>query len=300
AYGVGHRWNPSDDGNSIVYNGVDPRYTDFLDFSKSIYDCGGLGVYEEYWQEDRNKQIATGDAVFVTSPAELVETDFVPALEAVDLDWHDTLGFMPYVTGPNGNKATDTSMGKAGSFIFIPAYMEEQAVETIKFVDKLFEDDFIMDTYYGVEGETFEYAEDGTPYLIVDSNELPYGSPGAYMMASYDIKDAKSFPYKYQYFADKYEAGEDIGANMTAMVEMNTEDARDVTNQNIGDKAILLQETGNQSQCMEQKIVEFTDFYVTGRETDFSALEEYINNTCNFQAVNEEMNDWYTNVYLKS
>lgn len=294
AYGVGYWWNEDENGD-LKYIADDPRYLDYLKYAKQMYDCGGYGDdYETITQEDRDTRFINGDTVFLTNPYYFADEQ-ATGFEAIDKKWSDVVGLQSLIIGPDGHKSTETYQGKATRYTIIPKYMEPYAKQTIEFVNKLYEDEFIINAYYGVEGETFEYDEDGIPYLIVPENELPLGDGIYYKIGGYDKLDKKSFQAQLNSYRERYEAGEELSPATIAFLEAHTDEAIAAETQDPMGAALTLTKWPEQRACLADKITLFSDLYITGAKTDedYAALKDDINNTCAFEEVYQEVNDWY-------
>ncbi len=295
SFGVGRTWNEKD--GSIEYFGLDDRYLDFLKMGNEIYECGGYGNdYETISQDDRNARFIQGDAVFLTAPyweAEL-QSD---GLEAEGLKWEDVVGIQAVIEGPDGHKSSSLDGGASYFYTFIPSYMEPYAAQTVQFVDKLYEDDFIYDAFYGVEGETYILSDDGVP-IVLPGAEMPYGSGNWFKVGDFDVLARESFLGELEYKQDQLDAGEDLDPKSRAEL-MSNEQGMEYGVPDVMGPATTLELWGEQQDCANNKVYEFGDLYVTGKKTeeDFMALGDDLRNSCNMDAVNEEVQTWYKEYY---
>lgn len=294
SFGVGYWWNDLD--GTATYFGTDDRYLDFLNMAKGIYDCGGYGNdYETISQDDRNSRFIQGDAVFLTAP--YWEADLqAEGLEAEGLNWADVVGIQSVVEGPDGHKSAQLDGGASYDYTFIPTYMEPYAKQTIEFVNKLYEEDFIMQAYYGVEGETYMYNDDGTPFVLPNV-DTPYGDGSWYKIGDFDILEHESYLADMEYKQQQLDDGVDLDAKSRAELESNS--AQDVGINDPMGAAITLTNWNENQECANNKVLEFGDLYITGKKTeeDFAALEEDLNNSCNFEATTTEVQEWYSEYY---
>ncbi len=291
SFGVGYWWNEKD--GSLEYFGLDDRYLDFLNMGKEIYDCGGYGNdYETISQDDRNSRFIKGDAVFLTAP--YWEADLqAEGLEAEGLKWEDVVGVEAIIEGPDNHKSAQLDGGSSYVYTFIPTYMEPYAKQTIEFVNKLYEDDFIYDAYYGVEGETYIFNDEGVP-IVLPGAEMPYGDGNWYKIGDFDTMMHESFLGELEYKQEQLDAGEDLDAKSRAELMSNDSGMEYGITDPMG-AAITLELWGEQQDCANNKVLEFGDLYVTGKKTedDFVALGDDLRNSCNMDAVSEEVNTWY-------
>lgn len=290
SFGVGYWWN--EDNKTLEYFGTDDRYLDFLNMSKEIYDCGGYGNdYETISQDDRNERFIQGDAVFLTAP--YWEADLQSeGLAAEGLNWEDVVGVQSVVKGPNGNESAQLDGGASYDYTFIPTYMEPYAKQTIEFVNKLYEDDFIMQAFYGVEGETFEYNDEGVPFVLPNA-EPPYGDGSWYKIGDFDKLEHESYLADMEYKQEQLDAGVDLDAKSRA--ELLSNEGADVGVNDPTSSAVTLDNWNDQQECANNKVLEFGDLYITGKKTedDFALLGEDLSNSCGFDAVTAEVQAWY-------
>lgn len=294
SFGVGYWWNDLD-GNA-EYFGTDSRYLDFLNMAKSIYDCGGYGNdYETITQDDRNSRFIQGDSVFLTAP--YWEADLQSdGLEAEGLNWEDVVGVQSVVKGPDGHESAQLDGGASYDYTFIPSYMAPYAVQTISFVNKLYEDDFILNAYYGVEGETFLYSDDGVPFVLPDV-DTPYGDGSWYKLGDFDKLAHESYLADMDYKQQQLDDGVDVDAKSRA--ELLSNEGQDVGVNDPMGAAITLDTWNKQQECANNKVLEFGDLYITGKKTeeDFAALADDLNNSCDFENVKTEVQQWYKDYY---
>lgn len=297
AFGVGYVWNETD-SNDLEYIGEDSRYLDYLKWANSLYECGGFGVdYETITQDDRDKRFINGDAVFESAPG-IGEAE-AEGLEALGIDWKDAIGLTADISGPGGYQAATQEGGGDWNVLFIPRYMEPYAKQTIEFANKTYEDEYLLTTLFGEEGTSFEYADDGTPYRI-PGTEIP-GDDGAnyayYGIGTPDIIMKKSDEMYQQMVADSIEDGQEVSVTDYSTYLKNQ--YKDLGKLDPLAPALTLELWGSEADCANNKVLEFTDLFVTGRKTeeDFNSLGDDLNNTCNMENVMSEVNDWYHSYY---
>ncbi len=294
SFGVGYWWNEKD--GKLEYFGKDQRYLDYLNMAKEMYDCGGFGNdYETISQDDRNSRFIKGDAVFLTAPyweAQL-QSD---GLEAEGLKWEDVVGVQSIIKGPDGNQSAQLDGGASYEYTFIPSYMAPYAKQTIEFVNQIYSDEFILQAFYGVEGETFEYSDDGVPFVLPNV-DMPYGDGSWYKPGDFDKLGHESYLADMQYKQDQLDAGVDLDAKSRAEL-LSNEGAQYGVTDPMG-PAITLETWNSQQDCANNKVLEFGDLYITGKKTedDFAKLSDELDNSCNFIAVDEEVQTWYSSYY---
>lgn len=290
SFGVGYWWNEKD-GN-LEYFGKDSRYLDYLNMAKEMYDCGGFGNdYETISQDDRNSRFIQGDAVFLTAPyweAEL-QSD---GLEAEGLEWKDVVGVQSVVEGPDGHKSAQLDGGASYEYSFIPAYMAPYAKQSIEFLNKLYSEDFILSAWYGEEGTDYMVNDDGVPFTLPGA-EGQYGDGNWYKIGDFDKLEHESYLADLEYKQQQLDDGVDLDAKSRA--ELLSNEGADVGINDPMGTAITLDTWNDNQECANNKVLEFGDLYITGKKTedDFEALAADLDNSCNFQAVTTEVQDWY-------
>lgn len=297
AFGVGWDYNYNEEGE-LVYYGNDQRYYDYLDWSAAMYECGGYGLdYETITQEARNASFINGESVFMTAPWWEANAQ-AEGLATQGIEYKDAVAPLD-LTGPGGNKMYEQEGAGGFGYMFIPVYTEKYAVETAEFVNKLFEEEYIVQTRFGVEGVSFDYNEDGVPvkyagttpaypegYTCVNDNcgheYWVLGNPNAVLQEEYDAENQERI--------DMVAQG---GGNANDYATVEADKFLEYGNQDPTGAMVLAPLWNKAEICSNSATIEFTDLYVVGKKTkdDVAALETKLD-SCGIKEADQEVNDW--------
>lgn len=151
-----------------VYDPENPNYETFLDNMRELYADGIL--YSEFITCDQEQLNTIGSNNTLGSTVNWAEQAKNYSLACQELGNTDALySCVTPITGPNGDQKIQART-KLSENTFITINAQDRLPQILQAFDYLYSDEGIILTNYGIEGETFEYDEDGNPVVLAPYN----------------------------------------------------------------------------------------------------------------------------------
>ncbi|MGL5021284.1 MAG: extracellular solute-binding protein [Mycoplasmatales bacterium] len=300
AFGAGWNWNV-DDAGSLVHVGLDPNFVEYLNWAKSIYDCGGFGSdYETITQEQKTERFINGESVFMED-VWWNQTSMESAMKTNNVNYYDAVGILPPLVGKDGKQIIKADGADYFEVSVIPTYMEKNAVQTIKYINKVLERNVWEDLAFGGPEQQdimWSYCPDGTTKYplagIVEEEKTYYGS-GVENIGTLEELSFASQKCQVANLVEKVNSGVpgvDYFANDWYQAELSK--YYEFGSINPTGAALNIPSFNKQSKAIGQKITDFTDLYVTGKNT--KTIEEFqqeLESKNNLKQITEDMNAWF-------
>ncbi len=161
---------------SVRYFKTSDAYKQYLQYLNKLYSEKLLD--QEYFTSD----IPSFTAKAVQN---IVGFAFIGNNSYLDVYKDDFITLPDALTGPNGDQIfSSSSLGYAGECGFVLAD-SEYVEEAISYIDYFYSEDGICTYFMGVEGETYEYGDDGKPYFTEFVTDNPDGLSMEEALGSY-------------------------------------------------------------------------------------------------------------------
>lgn len=300
SFGVGWYWNLTPE-DQLIYAGQNPKYKEYLDWAKGVYDCGGFGKdYETITQEEKNSRFINGESVFMED-VWWNQTSMSEAMAVNGVNYYDAVGILPPITGTDGKKHINANGSDYFEVTIIPKYMEPYAVQTIKYINTMLERSTWEDMTYGSpdqQGTMWQYCEDGvtkTPVPGLDEKQKKYygsGVEGIGTLEEISFKDKECADKNLVKAVETGVAGVDYKANDWYLAELTKYYEYGETNVSGG--ALMIPSWNKQQAAVKTKIIDFVNLYITGKTTQtFDEFSAELDAKHNMKAITKDINEWY-------
>jgi putative aldouronate transport system substrate-binding protein len=169
-------WNEDDE--KFEFTGATDEYKEFVEYLQSLV-ADGLIDPESFTQDDDSaiQKFVSGKSAAISTNAQTLVNDYRPAL--TDTVPGATVAKLPLPAGPAGNVVPETTRLENGIMINADTVESENFEAMMQFIDWLwYSDDGAEFVKWGVEGTTFETADDGSRTLAADVDFVGL-NPGA-------------------------------------------------------------------------------------------------------------------------
>ena len=162
AFGIPNAWNLAEDG-TLINRMADPRMKDYLAYMKGLYQEGLLDVeFPANQSSNVYEKFSTGAAGSAYLSVYGYET-FGNSM--VELQPNAKIGYMPPLSGPNGDIGLGATVGGMDRIAFIPASCKNIEF-VLDFLNKKLTDEAFIDLTIGKEGVHFTVDENGERWPI--------------------------------------------------------------------------------------------------------------------------------------
>ncbi|MGL4589078.1 MAG: extracellular solute-binding protein [Mycoplasmatales bacterium] len=308
AFNLIYNWNDTD-GN-LAYTSEDPNFAKFLDFEKSLYDCGGFGKdYETITTDDAQQRFISGDTVFM-STNHWNEMGIAEGLEKVGVDYTKATELIVSLKGPDGKQTARQAGALIDAVLVVPKKQEAYAQQVVEFINKQLAD-IELQKLIAFKGDVYSDTNPDGTYFIKEDGSYTMLNPsanGKYVpLTTANQEDFKGtyFPWdvalRRQLMAaekelaiKKGEAGEiKTPADANIFYRYTTEEA--ITKYGVEDPLaleVLLPKYSKIQTPIFTELKDYTSLYVTGKQqeslTDFSAR---MKSQFNLEDITKEVND---------
>lgn len=279
AFGLPLAWNEVD--GQLVYRGADPRFQDYLNFMKSLYQEGLLDAEFPANQGANIKEKYTG-GIAGSCPFGFFDAPSVfSTMEQTQPD-QKTI-YLPPLKGPNGDQSIGTNSGGFDRIAFIPKTCQN-VEHVINFMNIKLEPEIFEILTIGKEGVHFTTDESGdrwpiTPIFFDERGQANNYSTGRYVELYPDMWQVRNRKDPRQ-----YECWKTINSPEFLNYMVNSE----------VNKAPAFPETSKNKQSLDQMMTDQHIKIIAGTETTdtYDAfLESWM--AAGGEAMIKEYNDWY-------
>jgi putative aldouronate transport system substrate-binding protein len=288
AFGVAQEWNERD--GKLVYRGLDDNYAKYLDFLKKMNDEGLLG---QDWATikfgDSQERFINGDSVFIVSGWTKGKAiyDALKTNGGVEKP-EEAVAYIPSLKGPDGYVGVPRDKG-VNLVTVIPRYMEKEAIQTIKWMDKKLEAENFKKFVIGEEGYHFTVKE-GAYFPNLENNDA--GKP------KFDEKNNSSWfltGTREKEYAEYWQARvRKTPENYDAFSRINKEVDKFGVYNPLG-FAPNIESVSVNKQALDTAVGDFATQYISGTTQDLAALKKQLE-AAKIEEITKDVNDYYNTI----